>query len=250
MRGNDEHSYRLRRDIGHRAADQDHHRPAATSARTTSRSTSSSPASATPTSTPCAAEWGQPQLPGGRRATRSPVSSPRSAPRSPSTRSATASASAASSTPAASATTARPASSSTAPAGGMVGTYNGIGRDGTADLRRLQRQRSSSTRTTCCASPTGIAAGQGRTAAVRGHHHLLTAAPLGCRPRQARSPSSASAASATWRVKLAIGDGRGGHRAVSQSLKKMEDGLRLGADRVLRHQRRRHLQEAARTRST
>ena len=32
---------------------------------------------------------------------------------------------------------------------------------------------------------------------------------------------------------------------LSQSLKKMEDGLRLGRQRVLRHQRPRHLQQAA-----
>ena len=79
---------------------------------------------------------------------------------------------------------------------GMVGTYNGVGRDGqptqggysgaiVVDENYVLR------------IPDAISLDGGRAAAVRGHHHLLTAAALGRRSRAPRSRSSASAVSAT-----------------------------------------------------
>ena len=79
----------------------------------------------------------------------------------------------------------------------MVGTYNGVGRDGkptqggysgaiVVDENYVLR------------IPDAISLDSRRAAAVRGHHHLLAAAALGRRPGSARSRSSASAASATW----------------------------------------------------
>ena len=91
--------------------------------------------------------------------------------------------------------------------------------------------------------------GRRRAAAVRRHHHLLAAAPLGRRARARRSPSSASAVSATWPSSSPHAMGAE-VTVLSQSLKKQEDGLRLGADRLLRHQRPGHLRRAGRPRST
>ena len=171
---------------------------------------------------------GSPRLSRSCRGTRSPASSRRSARRSRSTGSATASASAASSTPAASAGTARPAWSSTARAAEMVGTYNGDRPGRPADLRRLQ--------------PGSIVVNENYVLRIPDALGLDAAAPLlcaasrltrrcgtGCRARQAdrrrrpRRPGHMA-------VKLAARDGRGGHRADRRALKKMEDGLRLGAD--------------------
>ena len=129
-------------------------------------------------------------------ATRSPASSPRSAPTSPSTPSATASASAAWSTPAASARTAWPARSSTA-SKGNTGTYGAVDRDGTITqggysthvvvdrgLRGHASPRaSSSTSPRRCCAP-----------ASPPTRRCATGAPAPAR----RSPSSASAGSATW----------------------------------------------------
>ena len=116
-------------------------------------------------------------------ATRSPAPSTRSAPRSPSTRSATASASAAWSTRAASARTARPARSSTASRATSAPT-TAIGHDGDARPTAATARTSSSTRTSCSRIPEGIDARRGRAAAVRRHHALLAAEPLGRRPGQ------------------------------------------------------------------
>ena len=111
---------------------------------------------------------------------------------------------------------------------GMVGTYNAVGRDGqptqggysgaiVVDENYVLR------------IPDSDPAGRRRTAAVRGHHHLFAAAALERRARHARSRSSASAGSGHMAVKLAAAMGAE-VTVLSQSLKKMEDGLRLGAD--------------------
>ena len=110
--------------------------------------------------------------------------------------------------------------------------------------RAATAARSSSTRTTCCASPT--------------RSPLDAAAPLLCAGITLYSPLRHWNAGPGTRVAV-IGLGGLGHMGVklaaamgaevtvlSQSLKKMEDGLRLGADRVLRHQRSRDLREAGR----
>ena len=68
-----------------------------------------------------------------------------------------------------------------------------------------------------------------RAAAVRRHHHLLAAAPLERRPGQAGRASSAWAASATWRSSSPHAMGAE-VTVLSQSLRKQEDGLKLGAD--------------------
>ena len=111
---------------------------------------------------------------------------------------------------------------------GMVGTYNAVGKRRRAHPGRIQRQRSSSTRTTCCGSPTRLP--------------LEAAAPLLCAGITTYSPLRHWNAGPGSRVAV-VGLGGLGHMAVklaaamgaevsvlSQSLKKMEDGLRLGAD--------------------
>ena len=80
---------------------------------------------------------------------------------------------------------------------GMVGTYAATDRDGTTT------QGGYSTHVVVDADfvlsvPAGPRPGRCRAAAVRRHHHLRPAAPLGRRPRDARSPSSGSAGSGTW----------------------------------------------------
>ena len=68
---------------------------------------------------------------------------------------------------------------------GMVGTYNSPDqRRGRHDLRRLLEARSSWTRPSCCGSPDEHRPAGVGAAALRRHHDLLAAAPLGCGPGQ------------------------------------------------------------------
>ena len=78
---------------------------------------------------------------------------------------------------------------------------------------------------------------------------LLAAAALEGRTRTPGWRSSASAGWATWASSSAHAMGAE-VTVLSQSLKKMEDGLRLGAEPLLRHRRPRHLQEACAAAST
>ena len=108
----------------------------------------------------------------------------------------------------------------------MVLTYNAIGRDGAQPLAATARP-SWSTRTTCCASRTTFRwrRPRRRSAPVsRCTHRCGTGTPA----RASGSRSSASAASAIG-VKLAAAMGAE-VTVLSQSLKKMDDGLRLGAN--------------------
>ena len=112
-----------------------------------------------------------------------------------------------------------------------------------ADLGRLQR-RDRRRRELRAAHPRRDSAGHGRSAAVRGHHHVLAAAALGRRPRQegrGHRPRRARPHGRQARRR----DGRRGHGAQPVA---EEDGGRPAARRrrVLRHQRPRHLQEAGR----
>ena len=124
----------------------------------------------------------------------------------------------------------------------MVGTYNGVGRDGqptqggysgaiVVDENYVLR------------IPDAIPLDKAAPAAVRGHHHCTRRCGTGTPDRARRSRSSASAGSATWasswRTRWAPRS-----RCFSQSLKKMEDGLRLGADEYYATSDPRHLHEA------
>ena len=126
---------------------------------------------------------------------------------------------------------------------GMVGTYNASA--ATARPPRADTAaRSSSTRTTCCASPT----------------RSRWMPPRRCCARASRCIRlCATGMPDPTRDVAVIGLGGLGHMGVklaaamgakvtvlSQSLKKMEDGLRLGASRVLRHLRPRDVREAGR----
>ena len=110
----------------------------------------------------------------------------------------------------------------------MIGTYNAIGKRRHARPTAATARRSSSTRTTSCASPTRMP--------------LDKAAPLLCAGITLYSPLRHWNAGPGKKVAI-IGLGGLGHMGVkiahamgaevtvlSQSLKKMEDGLRLGAD--------------------
>ena len=131
---------------------------------------------------------------------------------------------------------------------GEVATYNGTGYDGEPTFGGYSTP-SSSTRTTCSRIPEGIGARRRRAAAVRRHHALLAAQALGCRPGQARSPSSAWAASATWACKIAHALGAE-VTVLSQSLSKQEDGMRLGADHYYATSDAQTFEDAARHAST
>ena len=172
-------------------------------------------------------EWGEVAVPDGARPRDRRASSPRSAPRSPSTRSATASASAASSTPAANASTASPAEEQYCNNPGMVGTYNGVGRDGqptqggysgaiVVDENYVLR------------IPDAISAGGRRTAAVRGHHHRIRRCGTGAPGEGTKVAVIGLGGLGHLAVKLAVALGAE-VTVLSQTLKKMEDGLRLGA---------------------
>ncbi len=111
--------------------------------------------------------------------------------------------------------------------GGNVMTYNGVGKRRRADLRRLLRE-GRRRRELRPRHPRGHRAGRGRAAAVRRHHHVLPARRWNAGPGK----------------KVAVvGMGGLGHMAVklahalgaevtvlSQSLRKKDDGLKLGAD--------------------
>ena len=138
----------------------------------------------------------------------------------------TGSASAAWSTPAASASTARPARSSTA-SNGNTGTYAAVDRDGTITQGGYS---------------THVVVDRGLRAAHPRGHPLDVAAPLLCAGITTYSPLRHWKAGPGKKVAV-VGLGGLGHMAVkiahamgaevtvlSQSLKKQEDGLRLGAD--------------------
>ncbi len=149
-------------------------------------------------------------------ATRSPASSPRSAPRSPASRSATASASAASSTPAASASTAWPARSSSASRATSRPT-TARDYDGEVDLRRLQPRRSSSTSTSSCSIPDGI--------------ELDVAAPLLCAGITIYSPLKHWGAGPGTKVAI-VGMGGLGHIGVQDRRRAGRRGHRAQPDAV------------------
>ena len=232
---------------GTEPADQAPPSSAATSARTTSRSTSSSPASATPTSTPSAAS-GARSTTRSSRATRSPASSPRSAPRSPSYKVGDRVGVGCFVDSCRECEYCKAGEEQYCTNAGMVGTYNAHRPRRRAHPGRLQR-RDRRRRELRAAHPRRHPARQGRAAAVRRHHHSTRRCATGVPAPASRSPSSASAASATWASRSPHAMGAE-VTVLSQSLKKKEDGLRLGADRVLRDQRPGDVQEAARARST
>jgi predicted flap endonuclease-1-like 5' DNA nuclease len=196
---------------------------AATSARTTSSSRSSTPASATPTSTPSTATGAR--SPSRRARPRDRRHRHRGRRAVTRTRSATASASAAWSTPAASAPTAATATSSTASRAWSAPTPAPTAT--APPPRAATPPTSSSTPTTSC-GPDGI--------------DPAAAAPLLCAGITTYSPLRRWGAGPGKKVAV-VGLGGLGHMAVklahalgaevtvlSQSLKKQEDGLRLGAD--------------------
>ena len=181
--------------------------------------------SATPTSTPSVATGGRSRS-RSCPATRSSAGSWRSARRSPRTRSATASASAASSAAAARAPPACAATSSTA-GSPRVPTYAGTDRDGS---------------TTQGGYSTHLVVDQHFVLSVPAGLDPAAAAPLLCAGITTYSPLKRWGAGPGRKVAV-VGLGGLGHMAVkiahamgaevtvlSQSLKKQEDGLRLGAD--------------------
>ena len=111
---------------------------------------------------------------------------------------------------------------------GMVGTYAATDRDGTTT------QGGYSTHVVVDADyvllrPGRHRPGRRRAAAVRRHHDVLAAAALERRTRARRSPSSGLGGLGHMAVKIAHALGAE-VTVLSQSLKKQEDGLRLGAD--------------------
>ena len=142
-------------------------------------------------------------------------------------RSATASASAAWSTPAASARTAGPARSSTAPRASSGPTTPSAGtasRPTAATATHIVVDEDYVLRI-----PDGHGARRRRAAAVRWHHRCTPRCGTGTPARASGLRSSASAASATWASRSPPRWARRS-RCCRQSLKKQEDGLRLGAD--------------------
>ena len=186
-------------------------------------STSSSRVSATPTSTPCEASGATPTS-RWSPATRSPVSSPRSA-RGHQVRSATGSASAASSTPAGVRLLPRRRGAVLRQPGGMVGTYNGVGRDGqptqggysgaiVVDENYVLR------------IPDAIPLDAAAPLLCAG---ITTYSPLGTGTRAPASRSRSSASAVSAHGGEACGrDGRRGHRAQPDA---EEDGGRAAARR-------------------
>ena len=79
----------------------------------------------------------------------------------------------------------------------MVGTYNATGKDGTPTYGGYS-QAIVVDENYVLRIPDSIPLGQGRSAAVRGHHAVLAPAALEAPAPARRSPSSASAAWATW----------------------------------------------------
>ena len=110
---------------------------------------------------------------------------------------------------------------------GATFTYNSIDKDGTADAGRLQpsdRRRRELRR----AHPRRAAAGRRGAAAVRGHHALSRRCGTGMPGKDTRLAIIGLGGLGHMGVKL--GAALGAEVTVlSQSLKKMEDGLRLGA---------------------
>ena len=110
----------------------------------------------------------------------------------------------------------------------MVGTYNGVGRDG----KPTQGGYSSAIvvdENYVLRIPDAPPAGRRGAAAVRGHHHCTHRCGTGAPAPASGSRSSAWADSATSASSSAHAMGAE-VTVLSQSLKKMEDGLRLGAD--------------------
>ena len=110
----------------------------------------------------------------------------------------------------------------------MTGTYNAVGRDGQptqGGWQRFHRRR----RELRAAHPGCAGARRRRSPAVRGYHHLFAAAALERRPRHSGRCGGPGRTGPHGRQT----GRRDGCRVtvLSQSLKKMEDGLRLGAKR-------------------
>lgn len=110
---------------------------------------------------------------------------------------------------------------------GMVGTYGSVGKDGQPP-RRLQRQHRRR-RELCAAHPPRFPLVGGRRAAdVRRHHHLLP--PLRHWNAGPGKRIAVVGLGGLGHMGVKLGVAMGAEVTVlSQSLKKMEDGLRLGA---------------------
>ena len=213
----------------------------ATSEPTTSSSTSSTPASATPTSTPSTATG---DLSPSRScpATRSSGSSPPSAPTSPSTELGDRVGVGCMVNSCGECTNCRNGDEQYC-LNGMVPTYAGTDRDGT---------------TTQGGYSTHVVVDADFVLSVPDGIDPAAAAPLLCAGITTYSPLRRWGAGPGKKVAI-VGLGGLGHMAVklahalgadvtvlSQSLKKQEDGLRLGAEPLLRHVGPRHLQRARR----
>ena len=133
--------------------------------------------------------------------------------------------------------------------GGRRCTYNSPEQhDRQDDLRRLlepDRRR----RGLRAADAGPARSGRGRAAALRRHHDLLAAAALGRRPRQRGSASSAWAAWATWASSSRARWARTSCCSRPRPAR-CADAKRLGADEVVRLERRRRRWRRTRTAST